>query len=543
MQTNDTTSRVQVFPLPQGIRVEKDIAIPMGDGVRLSANVFRPEGEGPVPVLIALTPYGKDDPPERHSVKQDLLWQTVGMTLGTVRISESTAWEAPDPAYWVPNGYAVMHVDLRGFFKSEGSPRMFSRTEVADYLQVIEWAGTRPWSNGNVGLSGVSYLAIAQWFAASHNPPHLKAICPWEGASDFYRDIMFHGGVPETAFRRLWGMTASRGARGAEPRGRADATAEPTGPFTTPLISEIPLNRPKLEDIQVPALICGSFSDQGLHTKGSFDAYARIGSPQKWLYTHGGGKWERYYGEEALAYQKAFFDHFLRGIDNGFGRRPSVRLEVRRTRDEYRVRDEPGWPLPRTRYQKAFLDARDATLQLEKVGPGASVSYDATGGDGVSFDLRFSEPTEITGHMKLKLWVSTSEGDDMDLMIGVQKLDAGGREVHFWGTEKDPKGIVAKGWLRVSHRTLDPARSTPFQPVLTHEEERRLKPDEIVGVEIEILPSSTLFEAGERLRLVVCGTDRFSTPFHRHEQLANRGRHTIYTGGRFDSHLLLPVIR
>jgi len=542
MHNDQPQSLVEVIALPAGIVVERDVMLAMDDGVRLCANLFRPETPGRVPVLVALTPYGKDDRPERHSQKQDLAWQTVGMTLGRVRISECTAWESPDPGYWVPNGYAVLHVDLRGFFKSEGKPRMFSRTEVGDYLQIIEWAGTQPFSNGNVGLSGVSYLAIAQWFAAAHNPPHLKAISPWEGASDPYRDIMFHGGVPETAFLRLWSMSTNKGANDAQSASAA-ATPPPTAPIRTPLLSEIPLNLPKLEDIAMPALVCGSFSDQGLHTKGSFDGYARIGSTKKWLYTHGGGKWERYYGEEALAYQRTFFDRFLKGIDNGADTRPSVRLEVRVGRDEFEVRDEAAWPLASTVYQPVYLDARDAALSSTKPLPYSVASYDARQSNGVCFDLRFTERTEITGHMKLKLWVSTSEGDDMDLMVGVQKFDAQNRQVHFWGTEKDPNGIVAKGWLRVSHRTLDEKRSTPYQPVLTHDRECKLTANEIVSVEIEILPSSTLFAAGERLRLVVSGTDPFSTPFHRHEQLCNRGLHTIHTGGGFDSHLLLPVIR
>jgi predicted acyl esterase len=315
-----------------------------------------------VPVLIALTPYGKDDPPERHSLEQDRAWRALGLSIGRVRISEATAWEAPDPAYWVPRGYAVVHVDLRGFFKSEGVPRMFSRTEIDDYVELTAWAGTRGFSNGKVGLHGVSYLAIAQWYAAALNPPYLEAICPWEGASDPYRDVLFHGGIPETAFVRLWSKSANRGARHEGGSAPPASPPVPTASSRTPLLSELKLHVARLEDIRIPALICGSFSDQGLHTRGSFDAFVRISSPHKWLYTHGGGKWERFYGEDALAYQLRFFDCFLKGVDNGMRSRPSVRLEVRHTRETYEVREEPFWPILRTTYRPVYLDPEHSRL-------------------------------------------------------------------------------------------------------------------------------------------------------------------------------------
>jgi predicted acyl esterase len=524
---------IETFPLPAGIVVERDVGIVMPDGTRLSANVFRPEGTGAHAVVLALTPYGKDLDVRAFAERSTRERAKIGLGMGQYRVSEATPFEAPDPAYWVPAGYVVAHVDLRGRGKSKGSTRPFSRTEIADYLEIIEWAGTQPWSTGRVALHGVSYLAICQWHAAAAAPPHLTAIVPWEGASDSYRDVMFHGGVPETAFYRGWQRNMASGD--------ADASAS-TGPSRTPPITEVPGNTAKLEAIQVPALICGSYSDQGLHTKGCFDAYQRIGSRQKWLYTHGRGKWTVYYDEDALAYQRRFLDHFLKGADNGMEREPRVRLEVRRTLDEYDVRSEADWPLPSTQYRKALLHASSRTLSLSRPSEESRVVYDSSAERGATFELRFEHPTELTGHMKLALSVSTDEGDDLDLLVGIEKLDRAGNVVHFEGRENDTRGLLTNGWLRVSHRELDPRRSTPHEPVLKHEHVRLVEPGEIVDVEVELLPSSTRFEAGEGLRLVISGRDVFSNAMHHHRELCNRGSHTLYMGGQYDSHLLLPII-
>jgi predicted acyl esterase len=222
-------------------------------------------------------------------------------------------------------------------------------------------------------------------------------------------------------------------------------------------------------------------------------------------------------------------------------REPRVRLEVRRTLDAYDVRSEPDWPLPSTRYTRAMLDAETRSLSLTAQKE-SRLTYDSKAERGARFELRFEQATELTGHMKLALFVSTDQGDDLDLLVGLEKLDAAGKVVHFEGRENDVHGLVSNGWLRASHRELDPARSKPHQPVLSHQRVQLVKPGEIVGVEIEILPSSTRFEAGERLRLVISGRDVFSNPMHHHRESCNQGSHTLYTGGPYDAHLLLPII-
>jgi predicted acyl esterase len=135
----------------------------------------------------------------------------------------------------------------------------------------------------------------------------------------------------------------------------------------------------------------------------------------------------------------------------------------------------------------------------------------------------------------------------MDLFVAIRKIDRDGSEIPFVFYAMLENGPVALGWLRVSHRELDQGRSRPEQPVHPHTREWRLQPGERVAAAIEIWPSSTRFEAGQRLRVLVQGRDTQTSaapnsPFLRHESLRNSGMHVIHTGGSCDSHLLVPVI-
>jgi predicted acyl esterase len=206
------------------------------------------------------------------------------------------------------------------------------------------------------------------------------------------------------------------------------------------------------------------------------------------------------------------------------------------------VRQAQQWPLPETRHVPLYLDAGRQVLRLEPPAREDAVSYDAPRGEAV-FSLRFAETVELTGETKLKLWVSASEGDDLDLFVVLKKFDRDGREVFFCGYNGYEKDAVAKGWLRVSHRALDQEKSRPSRPYHPHDRIEKLAPGEIVPIEIEILPSSTQFEAGERLALVVTGHDAAKYPAFKHRRLVNRGRHIVHCGGRFDAHLLVPLTR
>jgi putative CocE/NonD family hydrolase len=291
-----------------------------------------------------------------------------------------------------------------------------------------------------------------------------------------------------------------------------------------------------------------SWSYQGLHTRGTLEAYRNLASPQKWLEVHGRKKWRHYYEPHSVAKQQQFFDHFLKDKPTALDRWPKVLIEVREAANRGTWHAESAWPLPRTEYWPLFLDARDNTLRDTVPEVAASISYDPLQPDGRSvFDYLLARDMELAGPMTLHLWVEAQGSDDMDLFVAIEKLDANRRRVPFIFYAVNENGPVALGWLRVSHRALDPERSRPEQPVHTHLAEQQLSAGERVPVEIEIWPSATQFREGETLRLVVQGQDIPEAgvpngPTARHEETRNRGRHVLHTGGAYDAFLLIPEI-
>ncbi len=521
----------------KSILLERDLAVPMRDGTRLFVNLFRPPAERPLPVIMSVTPYGKDQLPDRLA---PFFMRLSGVRFGSVECSRLTGFESPDPAYWVQQGYAVLQADARGMHRSEGEAGVLRPKDAEDYYDLIEWTAAQAWCTGRVGLMGVSYLAMSQWCVAALRPPHLSAIVPWEGVTDLYRELAFHGGIPETRFVPTWfKMRIKRGRNRRFPLAE-DFLAERE---RHGLDDEYwAMKRPILENIEVPALVCANWSDHGLHTRGSVAGFERISSKQKWLFTHGRKKWETFYGEEALACQKRFLDHFLLDLDNGQQRVPRVRLEIRKAYYRQDVRHEEGWPLPSVEPLPLYLCALTGRLQSEPVTAEGKVRYrPASSGGRAAFALTFERAAELVGSMRLKLWVSTSEGDDLDLFVVLHKLDAAGREVFFSGYSGYRHDAVAKGWLRASHRELDASRGTPLRPWHRHAQVQKLRAGDIVSVEIEIWPSATLFEAGSALQLTIQGRDAARYPAFGHRQLVNHGWHTIFTGGSYDSCLVVPL--
>jgi uncharacterized protein len=517
-----------------GLRIERNVAVPMRDGVRILIDIYRPAGvSGSIPVLLAWSPYGK------HNTSPRLPWPAAGVAEGW--ISGYTAFEAPDPAYWCRHGYAVVYPDPRGSWYSQGELRHGGLGEAQDCYDLIEWLGERAWANGKIGMTGVSYLAAIQWQVGPLRPPHLAAINPWEGFTDWYREFALHGGIPETSF-------VVRGSGNLQYSvNRTEDT--PANVRAHPLYDAYWASKEcDLEAIEVPAFVVASWSDQGLHTRGTLEGYKRISSRQKWLEVHGRKKWAYYYDPVNIAKQREFFDRFLLERPTSVPAWPKVRIEVRDRANVGVFRNENEWPLARTQFRQLFLDARDSTLHDIPVGTAGVVSYDPLSVEGRAvFDYEFNEEAELTGHMKLRLWVEAVDADDMDLFVAIQKIDCDGSLVPFVFYAMLENGPVALGWLRVSHRELDLGRSRPEQPFHPHTREVLLRPGEPVAADIEIWPSSTRFAVGQRLRVVVQGRDVMTeslpnTPFARHQDIRNRGMHLIHTGGGYDSHLLVPVV-
>ncbi|ARJ08082.1 CocE/NonD family hydrolase [Staphylococcus lugdunensis] len=542
-QIKEGTNHIVVDSVQYGNQemiMEKDRPVTMEDGTQLYVNIFRPNKEGQFPVVISADTYGKDNKPKITNMGP--MWPTIG----TILTSSFTPEESPDPGFWVPNDYVVVKVALRGSAKSVGALYPWGLSEAKDYAQVIDWAGKQRWSNGNVGTNGVSYLAVTQWWVASLNPTHLKAMIPWEGLNDMYREIAFHGGIPDTGFYRFWyqGLVQRWPDMDIEDLIAAQQNH--------PLFDEYwQAKQAPLAHIQIPMFVCASWSTQGLHNRGTFEGFKQASSQHKWLKIHGRKEWETYYARESLEQQKSFFDYYLKGIDNDWPETPRVSYEVRDKFYQGYHNTATAYPLPQMSEKPLYLNAQDMSLQAQLPEETVSVSYlsDDSLDDEVRFSKRFTHNTEITGNMKLKLWVATEEADDMDLFIGIKKINRQEEEVHFPDFNHIENGQVATGWLRVSHRELDIEKSTALQPWHHHMKEHKLAPQEIVAVEVEILPSSTLFKSGEQLQVVIKGSEVVkgtSTPVpgmktrYEHQDTVNHGLNHIYTGGKYDSHLLIP---
>lgn len=523
--------------IERGMIIERDVAVVLRDGVRIFVDVYRPLDEQPAAPLVAWGPYGKHTPNEPTRFPQ--------AGLKAEHMSPITPFEGPDPVYWVPRGYAVVTVDKRGTWYSEGAATYLSPEEAQDFYDVIEWAGVQPWSNGRVGLTGVSYLASSQWRVAELNPPHLAAINPWEGWADTYREVACHGGIPDTWFwPYLW---VRWGASSTEIEDwRAEMREHP-------FFDEFWASKAAdFSRIRTPAFVVASWSDQGLHTRGTLEGFKHIASAHKWLQVHGRKKWAYYYEPENVARLQTFFDHFLKGLPTAIDQWPKVRLEVRERCYVGAMRNENEWPLARTRYTKLHLDAHSGALRTRPVAEAGQRRYEAVCGlpeaDHATFDITFEEPLELTGHMKLRVFMSAEGADDLDVFVGVQKLGVDGAVVHFPYYAQFEDGPVALGWLRASHRELDAAKSTDYQPVLAHRRLQKIEAGAVVPLDVEIWPSSTRFEAGEGLRLIVQGSEinkypKTSAPvYFRHEDTVNRGLHIIHTGAAYDSYLLVPLI-
>lgn len=558
------------------ILIEKDVAIPLADGHLVYCNVFRPNRAGRFPPIIAFTPYGKDSD---VAVDFKRYWDFVLRDHPDVVQGESSGkyltWEVPDPERWVPDGYAIVVVDARGTGKSPGYYELMSALQTRDVHDVIEWAGGQPWSNGKVGMLGVSYLAIKQWQVAALQPPHLAAMIPWEGMFDHYRDFFRHGGIFSSFFMRLlWDsqIAVNQNGNAASPyRDRFSgerSTGTPIDPNVLPgnlsNLFETGLQHrfddayyrtrtPIPERITVPFLSAGNWGGLGLHLRGNVIAFEQAASKQKWLEMHTDTHFASMYLSEAVALQKRFFAHFLKGEDNGFEREPPVLLTVRDPRGFFR-RKENEWPLARTQWTRYALDAATMSIR-EGAAAAAQVRYEASGA-GVTFRTApFEQDTEFTGPVAARLYVSSST-TDMDLFLTVRAFDPAGDEVTFKGAN-DPAAPVTQGWLRVSQRKLDPARSTPYRPFHPHDGEEKLEPGRVYEVDVEVWPTSIVLPKGYALALTITGRDferegatgmMKGSGIFMHDSDADRpagafgGTSTVHTGGETASYLLLPKI-
>jgi hypothetical protein len=533
-------------PLPGDIVFEKDVAVQLRDGVTIYVDLFRPAGTEPVPVIVAWSPYGKG---QGTSPSVMGIFGLVGLDNGTVSGLEK--FEAPDPAYWCAQGYAICNPDIRGVVDSEGDSVLWDRQEGRDCYDVIEWLAGQEWCSGKAGMSGTSYLAASQWFTAAEQPPHLVAINPWEGVSDVYRDLVMRGGMPDTGFAQQLQDGSFFGKNGKE-----DILSEVE---KYPLMTDLWENKiPQFDRITIPAYIVASYSNT-LHTAGTFRAWRRIASADKWLRIHNSQEWPDYYDEGCVEDLRRFFDHYLKGEDNDWEQTPRVRYSIL----DLEGGDQVGvpadvFPPADVISTKFYLDGRTRTLASTVPAGEVETSYAVDSNpNAVSFLTRFDEETVLVGYPKAHLFVEAREADDMDLFVLVQKLDAYGTPLQAFTVPNhsalahdltDHGASILRykgsdGRLRVSARHLDEALTTDEVPAHSFDRVEKLSPGEVAEIEIDLLPIGLAFHPGEQLRFVISARNLLGTlmPAIREYVGANTGRHVIHTGGQRASYLQLPV--
>ncbi|KAE8422620.1 Alpha/Beta hydrolase protein [Aspergillus pseudocaelatus] len=489
---------------------EENVTVPLKHGGILRCNVYRPKDSDCTQrclVLVICEPYGKDFPYKTFHPSSF-------SELNPEYQTEQSAWETPTPKYWISHGYAVSAATAEAF------------------CDTIEWASQQPWSNGKVGLLGVSYYAIPQWQVAARNPKGLAACVPWEGSSDSYNKSTRHGGILSNAFFN-WRY----------PRQVLSNQS--------PVLESIHLQRFRgdefflstaivFDKIKVPILSVANLGGIMLHLRGNVLGYYRAASELKYLrFISGRHNFPFYYPEE-VEVQRSFLDAFLKGQDRkGWstkGTVPPVSLLLRKgnkgvnnseTETTFKHREENKWPLARTQYTKSFLtpdfelsfqdpdikNAIDTKACDIEHSPNASSILKQLPPDVIQFRTQpFREETEITGHIVAHLNVSLSkdkEGNtpsDINLFLSIRHIAPTGEEINNTGSAGDPVPI-SKGWLRVSLRKTNPDHPShrPWLPWrdFYRSDIQTVNPQKISPVDVEIWPINIVVEAGGRLILEI----------------------------------------
>jgi predicted acyl esterase len=522
---------------------EKDVAITLRDGIKIYADIFRPVAETKkCPVILAWSPYGKH-------LCNDTMLEAIPERVG-VKASDLSGYEdfeGPDPGFFVPRGYAVVNVDVRGSWHSEGNMHFWGKQDEYDGYDVIEYLGKLSWSNGKVGLAGNSWLAIAQWFIASGSPPCLAAIAPWEGLSDGYRDQHRRGGIPSRAMPSSLGlMVPSLGLQED-----AGIMAE-----RNPLWNQYWQDkRPDFKRIKVPTYVVASYSSK-IHSAGSFRAFANIAAKEKWLRVHSTQEWFDFVDQKDDLLK--FFDYFLKGIKNDWPSTPRVRCSILRF-NAPAIENVPfsEYPPKNSLACTYFLDAALRTLTKRPPEKTSSCSYVASGEDQIDFLALFEEETTLVGYPSIQLHVSCQEHVDMDVWVVIRKLDKHKKpllHVNFPTStplEKIPKlnPVLHQGptgCIRASHREIAESDEVGsgefFHP---HCREQPVPRGERVKLQFHTWPIGMKFEAGEYLQLCVGGKDFcfVESEVLPVEKNHNKGSHTIHSGGQYDSLVKLPILQ
>lgn len=557
-----------------GIITEKDLFVPMRDGIKVAVDIFRPDADGKFPALIAHGQYGKEVeemaltfPPQ---TRPSNLWD------GCI--------EGGDTKYIVPRGYVHVVADARGTGKSEGECVGFIGTggdwEGKDCYDLIEWIAEQPWCDGNVGMTGISYLSSIMILAAAEQPPHLKALFCHGGHFDMY-EFAYHGGIcwlmpraalegrggdSGVAWRNVTSAALKRQGREEFERRIQERLQDPdvknypnfvhmlNYPQPHPQFIDWivnPLNGPfyqeghpisKASRIKIPVHLSNKWG-RGWTTDRTIDCYHELGGP-KWLELQPYPPMQDRPWHEMHDQMIRFYDYWLKGIDTGVTKEPPIKVFVEGIKQ---WRGEKEWPLARTKWTEFYLRPRHRLMTEPEPLDAGSVPPDGfyqpplTVTDQVQV-LRYSTPplredTEITGPAALHIYASI-DSEDTNFIIKVNDVDPFGNKYQ-----------ATTGWLKASHREIDGTRSQPWRPHHPHTRAIPVVPGEIVKYSILIHGFSNVFKAGHRIELEIRSQEASDDPLapllppdSGHLPSGRATFHKIYRDKDYQSYLLLPMI-
>jgi uncharacterized protein len=531
--------------------VIRDELITVHDGTELAVRVYLPAAEGSFPALYAASPYQIDT--DTCPASDLFLWYEVG----------------PLEWYVREQGYAMVRLDVRGSGRSGGQWRVLSAAEQRDHCDVIAWIAAQPWSNGKVGGYGQSYYAMSQWIAAGLRPPALACIAPFDGCVDQYRQSFYRGGIPST-FSSSWYDVNVRAQNYARRAGEAPGTL-----MTYDALADFMVHStcdeywqertPRLADIGIPVLSIGMWGKRSLHLSGNLDGFNAVAGP-RWLRVFPGDVYAAHHMFHEIEFHERtllpFYDHYLKGADNGFAARPPVRVTVTGDAAGDRERTWDAWPPPASP-ESAYL-APGPTGTVASLNDGALRSRPPAAGNGETAysypdprwrigsaklgpagpdfqvaNLTFTSEVldgavEVAGYPIAELYLS-SDQSDTDVVVTVTDVPPSGT---------GPAVIVSRGWLRASHRALDEARSSATRRAHPHLDPEPLVPGVTYRLDIELTGCAHVFAAGHRIRFEVSATDSSLNegPFALHYSWQRVGTDTIHHSLDHPSRVILPVL-
>ena len=523
------------------------------DGVKVAAAVYLPAGKEKWPTLLAASPYRFDN--NKAPAVPVFLWRETGPI-----------------DYYLRHGYAFVHLDVRGTGRSGGDYRYMCPKEQRDLHDVIIWITQQSWSNGKVGGIGQSYYARMQWFMGIQNPPGLACIAPYDGNIDTYRCSAYTGGIPG-AFPSTWYHSATRAINQYPASGPSrlidwDYVGEVRRHNTYDEFWKSRAAAEHLDQIKVPVFSIGVWSKVDLHLNGNIVGFERTVSDKKLLVFGSSNLFAAVadFSSEAFheQYLRPFYDCYLKGLKTSYVTEPAVRY-VLTGADEFRSSD--NWPPTNVTHRALYLGSEptgsvfslnDGSLSDTQNSRMDSIAYSYPNPEWrvgvVGFDndgrpdpvrriLTFTSAEldrdlDVVGPIQLTLYVASSNSDT-DFVVKLSE-----QLPRKQADAQPPSKVVTKGWLRASHRAIDPILSKKNAPWYTHVRPAPIEPEKIYKYEIAVMPTAYRFRRGSRIRLEIANGDLQLTEFvFQHDYTPDKiGRDTIYCSPEHPSHVILPIL-